>query len=201
MGPDGVLPEPLPSLAVLAGRTPVVAVGSNASPHVLVGKLAGLLETGLPTAPALVDDLVIGHSAHVSARGYIAAAPDLFPGALSDLVVGWFDAAQLARLDETEPNYRRVALPSSCRLGDGSAVVGVQLYVSIHGLLADEGEVLPLRPQGAVLAWLTEHLPELASELTHERLTDPDVRERVRTSLIAAHLTVDPWSVAEKHDE
>ena len=193
LGRDGFRPRPLPSRAALAGRTAVVAVGSNASPDVLIAKLRGLLGTGLPTASAVVDDLLVGHSAHVSARGYVAAAPAPGPGSRATVGLGWFDAAQLARLDETEPNYRRAPLPSSCRTAAGRVVWGAQLYVSAHGLLAEEGKVLPLRPQAEVLAWLAERLPALAGDLTHDRLRDPAVREGVRHALIAAGLRTDPW--------
>ncbi len=191
--PDGIAGGELPSPAVLAGRTPVVAVGSNASPDVLVRKLGDLLESGLPVAPAVVEDITVGHFAQVASRGFVAAAPALTPGARSELAVGWFDEAQLARLDETEPNYRREVLTSSCTWAGGE-VDGGQVYVSDHGLLADEGEVLPLRPQAEVLAWLAERLPHLAEDLTHERLTDHGLRERVRLALIERRLVADPWA-------
>lgn len=193
--PDGVEAGDLPSPEVLAERTPVVAVGSNASPDVLVRKLGDLLETGLPVAPAVVEDITVGHFAQVAARGFVAAAPALSPGARSELSVGWFDGAQLARLDETEPNYRRELLTSSCTWAGGE-VVGGQIYVSDHGLLADEGEVLPLRPQAEVLLWLAERLPHLADDLTHDRLTDHDLRERVRLALIERRLVADPWAAS-----
>lgn len=193
--PDGVAVGPLPSADVLAERTPVVAVGSNASPDVLVRKLGGLLGTGLPIAPAVVEDITVGHFAQVAARGFVAAAPAFSPGARSELGIGWFDEEQLARLDETEPNYRREVLTSSCTWAGGD-VIGAQVYVSDHGLLADEGEVLPLRPQAEVLDWLAERLPHLADDLTHERLVELDLRERVRLELIDRGLVADPWRTA-----
>ncbi len=190
--PDGVEVGALPSSEELAERTPVVAVGSNASPDVLVGKLGGLLATGLPIAPAVVEDITVGHFAQVAARGFVAAAPAFSPGARSELGVGWFDAEQLARLDETEPNYHREVLTSSCTWAGGE-IVGAQVYVSDHGLLADEGEVLPLRPQAEVLDWLAERLPHLADDLTHERLVELDLREKVRLAIIERGLVTDPW--------
>lgn len=190
--PDGVRTGPPPPAATLAGRTPVLAVGSNASPEVLRAKLGGLLATGLPVAPAVAEDLTVGHYAQVSTRGFIAAAPATAPGVHSDLSLGWFDPDQLARLDETEPNYRREVLPSACTW-TGGRIDGVRVYVSEHGLLADEGEVLPLLPQAEVLAWLAERLPHLAGELTHERLREEEVRERVRRALLERGLVVDPW--------
>lgn len=103
---------------LLSGRVPVAAVGSNASPTVLRAKLGALLRTGLPVARATVRYLGIGHSAHVSTRGYVAAAPFRRAGA-APVTVAWLDAAQLEAMDATEPNYRRVRLPQDmvCRRG------------------------------------------------------------------------------------
>ena len=200
VGPAGLVPRLLPSLA---GRTPVLAIGSNASPEVLVGKLGGVMHSGLPVAPALVDGLLVGHSAHVSTRGYLAAAPAPRAGVVAAITLTWCDADQVDQLDASEPNYRRLPLPGSMcrRLGDAGTVPGVQLYVSAHGLLADDGEVLPLRPQAQVLAWLAHRLPGLGGDLDHEHLRDPGVRERVRAGLIASDLRADPWPVATKVDE
>lgn len=187
--------------AGLGGRTPVVAVGSNAAPTVLVGKLGGLLATGLPMGTATVDGLHLGHSAHVSARGYVAAAPAR--GAASQRVtVCWFDPAQLAQVDATEPNYRRRPLPGRmpCRLvsgpgatrpEDGPVVRGAQVYASVHGVLGEGGTALGLRSQAGVLAWLAARVPEdLTDHLSHHRLVDADLRERVRRALIDADLVL-----------
>lgn len=191
--PDGLHAGDLPSPSVLAERTPVIAVGSNASPDVLVAKLGDLLDSGLPVAPAVVDDIVVGHFAQVAVRGFIAAAPALVQGARSELSVGWFDEAQLAALDATEPNYDRVTVPGACSWAGGE-IPDAQLYVSLHGLLADAGEVLPLRSQADVLAWLGERLPHLADDLAHDRLTEREARERIRLALIELGLVAHPWS-------
>ncbi|HSP61070.1 MAG TPA: hypothetical protein VLO09_08420 [Ornithinimicrobium sp.] len=186
----------------VGGRTPVVAVGSNAAATVLAAKLGGLLAAGVPMGTATVDGLHIGHSAHVSARGYVAAAPAR--GArVQPVTVCWFDPAQLQELDATEPNYRRVLLPPGmpCRLvggthrsagpAGGRRVQGAQIYESVHGVLADGGTALTLRAQSAVLRWLAARLPrDLRSSLTHAQLVDPDVRERVRRAVLDAGLSM-----------
>jgi len=173
----------------LAERVPVVAVGSNASPVVLAGKLGGLLGPGLPMAAAEVHGLAVGHSAHVSARGYVAAAPVRAEG-VRPLTVCWFDEAQLATLDATEPNYRRVQLPGRmpCVIG-GAPLTGVEVYESVHGVLGESGTPLELRDQEGVLDWLTTRLPGLG-DLNHDRLTDESLRERVREALIVADLVL-----------
>src|SRR5690625_6972049 len=63
--------------APLADRTLVVAVGSNQSPAVIAAKYRRFGLVSPVTTPFLsctVQELAVGHSAHVSARGYIAAA-------------------------------------------------------------------------------------------------------------------------------
>lgn len=177
--------------ADLEGRMPVVAVGSNASPSVLQRKLGPLLRTGAPLAVAKVDQLAVGHSAHVSARGYLAAAPYRGNGSRASLV-GWFDAEQLAAMDATEPNYHRTPLPDgmSCRLGDHD-LAGVEVYDSLHGVLGEHGVPLGLADQVDTLAWLADRLPgSLAAALDHEALTDLAARERVRIALIDAGLVL-----------
>lgn len=175
----------------LAERVPVVAVGSNASPTVLRRKLGSLLSTGLPVAAAVVDGLQIGHSAHVSARGYVAAAPTRGLAA-QPVTVCWFDAAQLAVLDATEPNYGRIPLPGSmpCRVG-GAPLTGAQIYESVHGVLGEAGRPLQLLDQSALLSWLGQRLPaDVAAVLDHDLLTSTESRERVRTAMVAAELVL-----------
>ena len=179
--------------AELAGRVPVAAVGSNASARVLRHKLGDLLGTGLPIAGAVVEGLAVGHSAHISARGYVAAAPFRGTGgAPRTVTVAWLDGAQLAAMDATEPNYTRVPLPAGmpCSRG-GEPLTGVEVYRSAHGVLGDGGQALDLQGQGAVLGWLADRLPGLAEELDHERLATPGIPERVRVAIADAGLVVD----------
>ncbi|TQL51778.1 hypothetical protein [Ornithinicoccus hortensis] len=202
--PGGLVPGGL-SAAATTGRTPVVAVGSNASPEVLRRKLADHLSPGIPIAPAVVDDLMVGHSAHVSARGYVAAAPGRVEGASAPVAVCWFDEEQLAALDATEPNYRRIVLPGGmpCRLPAPAAtggaapdpadrVDGAQVYDSVHGVLGEDGRVLPLRDQAGVLAWLAERLPPGTVPQDHAALADARCREAVREQIALLGLRVRP---------
>lgn len=181
----------------LAGRVPVLAVGSNASPAVLVGKLGGHLRRGLPMVRALARGLGIGHSAHASAGGYLAAAPFAAgPERATPLVVTWLDRGQLRRVDATEPNYRRRPLPSGtcCRVEDGTFLTDAQLYDSRHGVLAQAGQRLPLAPQHRVVAWLAGRLPDphataLAGCDPHGWLGRPDTRHQLPGLLRAGRLT------------
>lgn len=126
----------------VADRVPVVAVGSNASPAQVRHKLSAAgLPVVVPMVPVLVDGVGAGVSAHISAPGYVGAAP--FAGPVrSALAVSWLDADQLAAVDATEPNYRRVALTPQhfpVTLPGGAALSGAWLYVGRHGVLTLDG--------------------------------------------------------------
>lgn len=197
LGPDGVLDETT-VMVDLESRTPVLAVGSNAAADVLARKLAGLLARGVPIRSGSVAGLGVGHSAHVSMRGYVAAAPVRQVGADVAIAVCWFDPEQLAAMDATEPNYDRIPLPEDlpCRFPDGTAVPGAQVYDSHHGVLAQGGRPLELTSQAEVLGWLAERLPRatayvLAGEERHDRLADAGLREQIRRDLIQLDLRVD----------
>lgn len=171
----------------LGGRTPVAAVGSNASPTILRQKLGALLASGLPLVRAEVEQLAVGHSAHVSARGYIAAAPFRSSGS-RPVTVAWFDPAQLAAMDATEPNYHRIPLPGGmpCHQG-GERLTGVEVYESTHGVIGERGTPLTLLDQASLLAWLAQRLPgQLTDSLHHDALAAAGCREQVRTAFITA---------------
>jgi len=151
--------------APMAARTPVVAVGSNASPAQLTRKFtnAGLVPSVL-VAAVRVAGVAVGHSAHVSRPGYVPATPVPAPGRTSSLHVTWLDRAELAVLDATEPNYRRVRLSDAhpVRLPEGHPVRGAWIYASRHGHLVDgSGGAVPLAGQREVLALLIGRFPGL----------------------------------------
>ncbi|WP_425956708.1 hypothetical protein [Xylanimonas sp. McL0601] len=152
-------------VAPLEQRTPVLAVGSNASPSRMLWKLeqAGA-STVLPFLQVRATDLTVGFSAHVSRAGYVAAAPAPAPGETTTLWCSWLDAGQLECLDATEPTYRRVDAPGSATTVPGCVpVTGAQLYVSRRGLVTDPrtGDVLPLTTQADLHEVLRPLLPAL----------------------------------------
>lgn len=167
-----------PGTVDVRGRTPVAAVGSNASPLVLARKLAALPSGLVALRPQRLRGVRVGHSAHVSAGGYVPAAPYAGDGAV-DAVVGWFDAEQLALVDATEPNYDRRALTS-----------GTQVYVSRWGVVAVDGRPLPLLGQAELLARLRP--PALRGRASAD-LADPAVRAAVSGWLQAEHAVDAGW--------
>lgn len=133
----------------------VVAVGSNASRAVLQRKFDRFgVRSAARFVRARVGGLRVGHSAHVSAPGFIPAAPIADPAAESDLVASVLDADGLAALDATEPNYVRHRLAAEdfpIELEGGLRPRSFFVYVSRHGVLADGDRPLELTPQESLL--------------------------------------------------
>lgn len=160
----------------------VLAVGSNAAPNVLSRKLA--TAPAGPGGPPLrfhrvrVMNVTVGYSAHVSARGYIPAAPIRARQQTLTSTATWLSEAQAVALDVTEPNYDRRtvnthdhplipvrhpdAAPSTLLTdapGPGLPAEA-DLYVSRHGVLVDPetGEALAFGTQAEVFDWLFHQL-------------------------------------------
>jgi hypothetical protein len=146
--------------APMRRRTPVAAVGSNASPAVVRAKLeAGGLVPVVPLIFGTLHNVRISLSAHVSRPGFVPAAPARVPGDVAQVVVGWFDAEQLARLDLTEPNYVRVTLPAAeypLALTGWPPLQGVDVYRSKWGVLTGPDGPWNLLPQAEVSGLLAE---------------------------------------------
>ncbi|WP_193106294.1 hypothetical protein [Brachybacterium sp. FME24] len=136
--------------APLAERTLVIAVGSNQTPETIARKYTRSgrdLQITTPFVRCTVRNLAVGHCAHTSARGYIPAAPYRADGERMELVATWFDDAQLAVVDETEPNYERVRLDAGefpLALGTGEHPAHFDVYASSWGVVARE-QAIPLR--------------------------------------------------------
>ncbi|MFF3205614.1 hypothetical protein [Streptomyces sp. NPDC002962] len=128
------------------GRTPVVAVGSNASPAQLRHKMAGFAVTSpIPMVRARVTGIDVGVSAHISRAGYVSASPVDAPAVTRELFVIWLDPEQLALIDGTEPHYDRVLLPAPgfrVELENGEALLDPFAYVNHHGVLHN-GDGIP----------------------------------------------------------
>ena len=89
-----------PHRGVLAGRTPVLSVGSNRAPVQLLRKFGP--DSFLPVTPARLHDCDITHAAIL---GYYAAVPCTAfpsPGTIVDLNVVWLDDDQLLQMHRTE---------------------------------------------------------------------------------------------------
>jgi len=147
--------------APLESRSIVVSIGSNSSADVMRRKFASYhqpVSSVLPLVRGQLRNIAVGHSAHVSRAGYIAAAPYPRMGACTTVWVSWLDERQLMALDETEPNYRRIQLDGeACPLevGHGEFPEDFSLFTSRWGVLIDgDGEKLPFLDQTALFGLL-----------------------------------------------
>jgi hypothetical protein len=145
------------NVAPLDSRSAVVSIGSNSSPNVLRRKFAQYPQPVSGVLPLIRGELhhvAVGHSAHVSQGGYIAATPYPEKGECTTVWVSWLDERQLMALDETEPNYRRIQLDGgACPLvlANGERPVALSLYESRWGVLTDgDGGALPFMDQPAL---------------------------------------------------
>ena len=203
LAPDGTW-SPLrgnePPDELVAGRTCVLAVGSNASPAVLHAKLAraGVDET-VALVPCLAHGLDVAHSAHVSSGGYLPVTPCRRPSTRATrrppqltAVASWFGPLALAALDATEPNYQRLSLPGVVH----GAPPGAQVYVSRWGVLAREGQPVGVRRQVELHALLRTDLqlaallPSADPAATVAALQEPEV-----CAAVSARLRAPAWSV------
>ena len=158
-GLDDALAEA--NAAPLEDRSLVVSIGANSSPDVMRRKFASYHHPVSPVLPLVrgqLHDIAVGHSAHVSRAGYIAAAPYLQLGECTTVWVSWLDEGQLLALDETEPNYRRIQLDAdACPLvlDSGERPEAYSLYTSCWGVLTDGGpDKLPFLDQPALFRLL-----------------------------------------------
>nr|WP_202422052.1 hypothetical protein [Gordonia sp. SID5947] len=163
-------------------------------------KLASVVrDTEPPMVRVTVSHLAAGHSAHVSARGYIPAAPYLSPGARLRTVGAWLTDDETAVLDHTEPNYDRMMLSTADHPVVATTVVPqtFSLYVSRHGILRDAHTAItvPLGSQRSAIRWLGERLPDPAlrgaAETVCRRLAEPPTAARLTASIRSADLAGD----------
>ncbi|MGR6540110.1 hypothetical protein [Streptomyces rochei] len=161
---DRLLP---PDRLTYEDRTPVLAIGSNASPGQLRHKMVEFgIESPLPMVRSRVTGLDVGVSAHVSRMGYVSASPVSAPGTVRELFLLWLDAEQLAVIDASEGvpmasgNFDRAWLPAPdvrVEPGDGTVLRGAYAYVNRHGVLRD-GTGAPRRHPGAQRPLITDLL-------------------------------------------
>ena len=172
----------------------MVAVGSNASSSVMRVKLGHSVEL----FALEVGNLAVGHSAHVSRRGYVPATPITSPGASLTTMAAWLHADELATLDETEPNYDRLTVTTHDHPLNPPVAESFALYVSRHGALGDPaGRPLSFGTQQDVFDWLHGrlHSPVLRgrAEQVCRRLAEPTIAARVADDIRTHGLAFPAW--------
>lgn len=89
--------------APIADRTAVLAYGANAAPERLQQKFAPLAPgMTFPVVKAQLFDFDVVYACHYSGYGALPATLAPSPGTIVEIAVTYLDAAQLARMHETE---------------------------------------------------------------------------------------------------
>ncbi|MDH3229082.1 MAG: hypothetical protein OEN55_04745 [Alphaproteobacteria bacterium] len=132
--------------AARAGRTPVLAIGSNQSARQLTRKFG---DTGeIPVQRAQLADFDIYYSAHITAYGSVPAMLQRAPGAAVTLSITWLDDRQLGIMHESElraAKYRYAVIEDiDLALDCGSRLSDVHLYVGVNGHLIHEGAAVAM---------------------------------------------------------
>jgi hypothetical protein len=166
----------------LSGRTAVLAYGSNASPAVLVRKLAALPDVPLPLIYAELVDFDVVYSAHISPYGAVPATLQRSPGTHAPVHVAYATEEQLAALVSTEPNYELRELTGAELYSElGEEPTSLLAFISRHGCLsfrdAEIGlaavESFPRYLRGRGEIEVLEHVRHLlAPELSLERFVE-----------------------------
>jgi len=119
-----------------AGRTPVLAIGSNGAPQRLAHKFGD--EAVVPVLPARLHDHAVVYAAAITSYGSVPATLVEAPGATALVSLTFLDDAQLEVMHVTEQlgrNYDFVALQDVVAT-DGSTLPGqVLAYRSRYGPL------------------------------------------------------------------
>ncbi len=187
--------------SVTAGRTPVLAVGSNQSPEQITRKFGHVDGAEIPVQRCTLQDFDVVYSAHIAGYGSVPAMLQAAPGTTVTLFVNWLDEAQLAAMHDTElrsGNYHygrldRIALT----LDGGETLTSVHGYISRRGHIrhGDEGIALakvtaqnrqrPARDTAQMLAHVHERIaPDQALDDFILRLIDEsDFRQSVIADL------------------
>lgn len=133
------------TIGAAAGRTALLAYGSNAAPEVLRHKLGPDAEiVGLG---AEMPDSDVVYSAHVAAYGAVPGTLWPSPGSELSCHVLLLGRAELSALDATEPNYeRRLLSGAPPTLASLPAPWPVWAYHSRHGALRIDVSAMAVAP-------------------------------------------------------
>ncbi len=129
-----------------AGRTPVLAAGSNQSPEQLARKYGKMPDIGpIPAQRGALHDFDVVYAAHLSGYGSVPATFQQSPGTIVTIFVLWLTEPQLDRMHETEGNYSYDHLEAlRLELDGGAGLAAAYAYTSKIGCLSHEGECVSL---------------------------------------------------------
>jgi hypothetical protein len=169
-----------------AGRTPVLAYGSNASPESLGWKFPGDRAGAVPLVRGKIRGLDVVYSSHLAVYGSVPATLQTSPGTEVETFVAFLTDVQLELVASWEINahYETLDVELALELGEPPAAVGV--FISRHGCLtAGGGEVA------------VAEVP--ADDRRFPAMTQPEVLEHVRAA-VAPDQTTDEFILGNVRD-
>jgi len=128
-----------------AGRTAVLAIGSNGAPQRLARKFGP--DAVVPVLPARLKDHAVVYAAAVTSYGSVPATLVEAPGATALVAVTFLDAHQLEIMHATEHlgrNYDLVHLDGAIEVDDAPLAGDVLAYRSRYGPLRVDGQPVRL---------------------------------------------------------
>jgi len=201
--------DPFPDVA---GRTPVLAVGSNQSPQQLARKFRGSEWGDIPTARVHLQDFDTVYSAHVTGYGSIAATLHPSPGTRVALYVNWLSPAQLEAMHATEltsENYTFGRLDGvQLTVEAGPELASVHFYQGRRGAFVPDGDIIPLAEVPASgrrfsaktqLEILTRVRDHLAGELALEAFIQRAIEQPEERQAFISRLAVTSQMFASDH--
>ena len=133
--------------SILAGRVPVLAIGSNRSPGQLLRKFGE--RDILPVTSIQLCGYDVVYAAHMASYGSIPAVLTLSPGTVIDIGINWLSRIQLERMHETEAigvNYNfGIASKLNILSGNEHLSHNVGCYLGIHGCLSLKKNLIALK--------------------------------------------------------
>jgi len=146
---EALSPDPAGWAAIdFAGRTAVLAHGSNRSPAQLARKFLDKAyggDTAVPVVYGWLEGYDVVYAAHVARYGAVTSTLCHAPGVRARVAVTWLSRGQLVYMHETERmNYGYGRLPAGCfRPEVGPAPASLYAYIGNHGPFLIDG-----RPTG-----------------------------------------------------
>jgi hypothetical protein len=194
---------------LLAGRTPVLAYGSNASPESLAWKFPDERDAVLPLVRGTLRGFDVVYSSHIAVYGSVPATLQRSPGTAVETFVAFLGDRQLALVEGWEINatYETLDVDLAVDLGDAPATVGA--FLSRHGCLTAGGAeiaVAEVPAGGRRFAAMTqpeaiEHARSIAApELSLEEFVVAGVRDYDRARGFTALLPAAPFERSRRGD-
>ncbi len=164
-----------------AGRLPVIACGSNASPQQLIRKFSKIETDPIYVTQARLSDFVCCYSAHITSYGSIPATLASLQGSKTECHITWLTEAQLDHMHRTEAigqNYRFSHLDKiDLRCLERGIITDAYAYISLHGnIISNEAPII------------VSDIDEISSK-GPSQLTQYSIQQKIRKELAPENTT------------